>query len=237
MESEKPTPPPENIWLNLGLNVLAPMVILMQGDKVLDNAALVLVIALAFPVGYFGYDLVKRRKANIISIIGFVSVLLSGGIGLLQLPRTWFIIKEAAIPGTIGLAILLSLKTPWPLIRSIFFQPQIFRVNKIKTSLKKRGNHKKFDRLLTQATFMLAGSFFLSSTLNFFVARHFIKTEPSIDPAQFNAEVGAMTGWSFLIIGLPTMVVTFGALFYLITGIQKLTGLEMEEMMQQGEKA
>jgi len=234
MESEKPVSRPENIWLSLGLNVFAPVVILMQGDKVIDSAALVLALALAFPVGYFVYDLATRKKVNIISIIGFVSVLLTGGIGLLQLPRNLFILKEAAIPALIGTAVLVSLKTPWPLIRSILFQPQIFRVDEIKAKLQERSNETAFETLLSKATFLLAGSFFLSSALNYAVASYFIKTEPSVDAAQFNAEVGAMTGWSFVIIALPSMLVTFGALYYLITGLHKLTGLEMEAMLQEG---
>jgi hypothetical protein len=37
-------------------------------------------------------------------MLGFVSVLLTGGIGLLQLDPKWIAVKEAAVPAVIGLA-------------------------------------------------------------------------------------------------------------------------------------
>ena len=46
-----------------------------------------LIVALVFPLGYGVYDFVRRRKTNFISVLGFVSVLLSGGLGLMKLGR------------------------------------------------------------------------------------------------------------------------------------------------------
>ena len=40
---------------------------------------------------------------------------------LLALPRFWFIVKEAAIRFFFGLAVIISLKTRYPLIRTLFF--------------------------------------------------------------------------------------------------------------------
>ncbi|KAF0093085.1 MAG: hypothetical protein E1N59_3160 [Puniceicoccaceae bacterium 5H] len=217
--------------MNLLLNIALPVVILGQGDRVTDNAVVVLLVALAFPVGYFVYDLVKRRKYNFISILGFISVLLTGGIGLLQLSRDWFIVKEAAIPAIIGLAVVVSLWTPFPLIRKILYTPQLFDVESITGHLEQRGHVKAFDRLLRRTTLLLGGSFFLSAVLNFLTASYFVKTEPSVDLAQYNAEVGAMTGWSYLIIALPSMLITFGILFYLVRQLERLTGLSFEEML------
>ena len=41
-----------------------------------------LIVALIFPIGYGIYDLVTRKKTNVLSILGFVSVLCSGGLAL-----------------------------------------------------------------------------------------------------------------------------------------------------------
>ena len=55
-------------------------------------------IALLFPVAYFIYDFFKRKTVNVISILGFINVLLTGGIGIFGerfgLSKNWFIIKE-----------------------------------------------------------------------------------------------------------------------------------------------
>jgi hypothetical protein len=232
-ESEKPTAgrtdKPESLWWNLGLNILAPVLVLRQGDRFLDSSALVLVLALAFPLGYFIFDLRTRGKKNFISILGFVSVLLTGGIGLLELPRFWMIVKEAAIPALIGLAILISLYTPYPLVRTLLYSPQVFDLERIQRRLEQRGAEARFEKILQRATLLLAASFFFSAVLNFFVARHFIVTEPSIDRVQFNREIGNMTAWSWLIIAVPSMVILMGALWYVVRGIHECTGLKLEE--------
>lgn len=234
MESENQAPAPqrqENLFYSILFNILAPVLLLTQGDKFIDGPAIVLVLALAFPVVYFFYDLRRRAKKNIISIIGFVSVLLTGGVGLLELPRFWFIVKETAIPAIIGIAILASLKTRFPLVRTFLFSPQVFDVERIQSALRANNAEKRMERLLWHSTVMLSASFFLSAILNFIVASHFIQTEPRDNPAQFNAEVGAMTGWSYLIIALPCTVIMMGILFYLIGRLRKLTGLHMDDLV------
>lgn len=233
MGSENTTSPrqQEDPFMNLLLNIALPVIILGQGDRWIDNPVTVLLIALAFPVVYFFYDLNKRKKYNFISILGFISILLTGGIGLLQLSRDWFILKETAIPAIIGLVVIGSLFTPFPLIRKILYTPELFDVEAIKTRLAERNNTPHFDALLRRTTILLGLSFFFSALLNFLVASYFIKTEPSVDLAQYNAEVGAMTGWSYAIIAVPNLIITVGILIYLVKRLESLTGLSFENML------
>lgn len=76
-----------------------------------------LVVALLFPVVYGGMDLIRNKKFNFISALGFISVLLTGGIGLLELDTRWLALKEALIPGLIGIAVLGSTFTRYPLMQ------------------------------------------------------------------------------------------------------------------------
>lgn len=221
----------QGTFSNLLYNILIPVILLTQGDRLTNRAELVLVVALAFPLGYFAWDYHRRRKANFISILGFVSVLLTGGVGLLELPRKWFILKETAIPLLIGLAVLGSRFTRYPLIRALVYSKEIFDVERIQHALRERGNEAAMERRLLNATVLLAGSFLLSAVLNFFVASHFIRTEPSDSLEQFNAEVGAMTGWSYLIIAVPSMLILFAILWWVVRGIRQYAGLSMEEAM------
>lgn len=231
-KSEKP----ESIWWNIGLNVILPVLVLRKGDQFIESAAAVLIIALAFPVAYFFYDLKTRGKRNLISILGFVSILLTGGIGLLELPRFWVIVKEVAIPAILGFAVLGSLFTPYPLIKTLILSPQLFDVDRIQRELEARGTTQNFQKLLNRATVSLASSFFISAVLNYFVASHFIQTEPAIDPVQFNAEIGSMTMWSMIIIAVPSMIITMGIVFYVIKGIRANTGLAMEEALAEAHR-
>ena len=232
MGSENPAPAKrENGFQSLLFNILLPVVILTQGDRLISSPAAVLVLALIFPVAYFLWDYQRRRKVNFISILGFISVLLTGGVGLMQLPRFWFIVKETAIPALIGVAVLGSLFTRYPLIRALVFSKEVFDVDHIHKALEERGRTEAMERLLRNTTLLLALSFFISAGLNFALASHFVKTEPSVDPVQFNAEVGAMTGWSYLIIALPSMAFMIGILFLVAKGIHKHAGLGFEEAL------
>jgi intracellular septation protein A len=232
MESAKPeTPKRENGFHSLLFNILIPVITLTQGDRLISHPASVLVLALVFPVAYFLWDYQRRRKFNFISILGFVSVLLTGGVGLMQLPRFWFIVKETAIPAVIGIAVLVSLFTRYPLIRVLVFSKEIFDVDHIQKALAERGTTAAMERLLKTATALLSVSFFISAVLNYFLANHFVKTEPLADPAQFNAEVGAMTGWSYVVIALPSTLFMLGILYLVIHGIRKHAGLGMEESL------
>ena len=69
-ESEKPKASapekPESLLWNLALNIVIPVLVLRQGDKFIDSSAAVLILALAFPVIYFVYDL-KTRGRGILS--------------------------------------------------------------------------------------------------------------------------------------------------------------------------
>ena len=141
------------------------------------------------------------------------------------------IVKEAAIPALIGLAVIISLATPYPLVKTLLYSPQVFDLERIQKALQARQTEARFQSMLTIATILLAVSFFFSAVLNYFVAAHFIQTEPAVDPAQFNREVGQMTAWSWLIIAVPSLLITVGALFYLIRGIRLCTGLTLDEAM------
>lgn len=221
----------ENGFQSLFFNILIPVIILTQGDRLISSPASVLVIALVFPVGYFIWDYQRRRKVNFISILGFVSILLTGGVGLLQLPRFWFIVKETAIPAVIGIAVLASVYTRYPLIRVLVFSKEIFDVDHIQAELQARQTTGVMERLLRRATVLLSASFFLSAILNFFLASHFIQTEPSVDAVRFNEEVGAMTGWSYVVIALPSMVIMIGILYLVAHGIKKHAGLGFEDAL------
>ncbi len=235
MGSENPDPPKrENSLYSLLFNIALPVIILSKGDKFIAQPAIVLVLALAFPIIYFIWDYKRRGKRNFISIIGFVSVLLTGGIGLFQLPRMWFIVKETTIPAIIGVAILISVFTRRPLIRMLVFSKEFFDVEHIESALRERGTAGAMEKLLKKATALLSVSFFISAFLNFVMASHFVKTEPGIDAAhqaQFNAEVGAMTGWSFVVIAAPSTVFMLAILWIVGNGIHRLTGLKFEEFI------
>jgi intracellular septation protein A len=222
----KPSP-----WLELLITIVVPALVLMQLSSASRlGPAGALVLALSFPLVYGGWDLVRRRKLNLMASIGVVSTLLTGGIGLLKMDAQWLAVKEAAVPGVIGLAVLISARTRYPLVRVLVFNRVIFDVDRVQQALRARGTETAFERRLFNSTLMLAGTFLFSSVMNYVLAR-WVVTSPAGTEA-FNAELGRMTLLSYPVIAIPSMLMMVGVMFYLARGARRLTGLELEQMLR-----
>lgn len=223
--AHKPRP-----FVDLLVSLLAPSIILMKlsGPEHLGPSA-ALVIALAFPLGWGTFELLRYRKFNFIALLGLISILLTGGIGLLQLSPEWLAVKEAAVPGLIGIAILASAYTPYPLIRTLLYNPRVLNVEKIETKLGELGNQRAFEGRLQNATYLLCSTFLFSATMNYLLAR-WIVTSPAGTPA-FNEELGRMTLLSYPVIAIPTTLMMMAILFYLWRTIRMLTGFSFEEVI------
>lgn len=232
-------PKRENMLLNLGFNLVIPILLLNKGEKWLPalSPGQVMALALLFPLGYFAYDWYTRRKFNFLSVIGALSVALTGGIGLLRMGPHVLAVKEAAMPLLLGCAVVASLRTRRPLVRALLYNPDIFDAEKVESHLDTPEKRSAFDRLLVLCTWIIAASFLVSAVLNYVLTRIIVTTDPHIDQAAFNAEVGTQYWVSFVVIGACTLPLTFFAMFKLFGGIRALTGLGMEEVLHQPESA
>src|SRR5688572_19255161 len=192
----------ENLWLNLLCNAVLPGFLLSYLSKE-ERLGPVwgLVVALSVPLGYGIWDLWTWRRLNVISIIGIVSTLLTGVLGLLKTDGFWIAVKEAAVPTILGLAIPLTLKTRQPLIRTLLYNDQVLDTHRIHAALEQRGHLVAFEKLLRWASWVLAGSFLASAVLNFCLARWLLVAAPGTP--QFNDQLGRMNWLSWPVIALP----------------------------------
>ncbi len=183
-----------------------------------------------FPTAFGLYDFYLRRKANPISILGFVSILATGSFGLMQLDSKWFAIKEAVIPSLMGVAVLASLRTKSPLVRTLLYNEKMMDVARVDQELAARGNTEHFNKLLVNTTWLLACSFLLSAVLNYVLAKIIINSPTG--SVEFNQELGRMTAVSYPAVVLPCMVITMFALWRLLAGIKKLTDLDLDTVFK-----
>jgi hypothetical protein len=222
--------------VDLLVSIVLPSLILMKFSGEQDLGAVrALVLALAFPLGWGLFEQIRYRKTNFIAVLGLVSVLLTGGIGLLQLDNQWLAIKEAAIPGIIGIAVLISTRTRYPLIRTLLYNPKVMRVEHIRQRLAEHGHEQRFEARLQWATYLLSGTFFFSSVMNYILAK-WIVTSPA-GSAAFNEELGRLTLLSYPMIAIPSMVMMVGIMYFLWRTIHDLTGLGLEQIMATADSA
>lgn len=165
-----------------------------------------------------------------VNALGLLNILLTGGIGLLQMDTQWLAIKEAAIPGLIGLGTVVSAHTRYPLVRIVLFSESLMNVERIQQRLNQRGNSAVFDARLKVATWMLGGSFFFSAVMNYTLAI-WIVVSPAGTTA-FNEELGRLTLLSYPMIALPSMLIMVAVLYYLARSIRELAGLKLAEALK-----
>ncbi len=210
-------------------NVLLPSFILMKfsGDEHLGTG-LALLVALAFPIAYGGMELIRNKKFNFIAALGFVSVLLTGGIGFFELDTRWLALKEALIPGLIGLAVLSSTFTRYPFIQKVIFTPALLNISLIEERLRQFGKQAQFDRCLMTSNYLFASTFAFSSAMNYFLAT-WIVTSPA-GTAAFNEELGKLTLYSYPAIAIPSMLMMLGIFYYIWRQVRSMTSLETEQI-------
>ncbi len=231
--SPAPAPKRENLLLNLVFNIAVPMLILSKlSDRLGSMNALML--ALAFPLGYGVYDFWQRRSVNFVSGLGFFSTLATGGLGLLRLEPLWFAVKEAAVPALIGIAVFVSQWSKRPLVRQFLLNEQVINLPRVSAALDEHGMRPAFEALLRASSVLLAGSFFLSAFLNFALARYLITAAP--DTPEFNAQYGRMLGWSWPVIVVPSMAMMMFALWRLVKGVERMTGLTLDQILHSPEE-
>lgn len=220
-----------NMLVELLITLIIPSLILMKLSSP-EHLGVVnaLLLALSFPLFWGARTLLRERKLSLFAVLGLVSILLTGGIGLLQLDTQWLAVKEAAVPGLIGLAVIISAYTRKPLVRVLLFSPTLMNVERIQQSLHQRGTSDAFEARLRTATWMLGGSFFFSSVMNYFLAI-WIVVSPAGTPA-FNEELGQMTLLSYPFIALPSTLIMAAVLYYLTRTIKELAGLKLSEAIK-----
>ena len=233
----------ENPLLNIFVNVLLPIVALSQLSKSGDKSWHIgpeygMAVAVAFPFIYGVVFFFMNKKFNFYSVLGIISVLLTGFITI----HVWnedgsikenadllFAIKEAAIPLMLGAAMLYSHRTKNPLIDVFFLNPDIFDIKKIEETAKEKNTFNDYLAFRLKLTWMFASSFLLSSLLNFILAMYLLKD--ANDKESYNLAVGKVMGYGYLVIGIPLMIIMVGCLIYLMKTISRITGLTKEEFM------
>ena len=229
----------ENPLLSLMFNIILPVAALQNLSKHLgENGPLwALLIGLSLPIGYGAYDYITRREKNLMSLIGIVSVVFTGGLALVQAEGIWFALVEMGLPMIFGIAVLISAFTSTPFIAKMTYNDVFMHIDRVEDALKAKGNLDQFKKLLRTSTLFLSSSFFLSAVLNFALAIViFVPIDAGLADAQradiLNEQIAEMRYKSVFVIMLPLMVFSMGIMWHLFSGIKKLTGLDLEQVIK-----
>ena len=229
----------ENPIYSLGFNIILPVIILNKGQDFISSESspvYVLIIALSFPFLYGLKDFIVIQKVNFISLIGLVSITLTGGLALFQFQGVYFAIKEALIPLILAFVTVGSIFFKKPLATLLVFKSSLFDTQLIQEKLREKDKEKDFKSLMNLSTLVLSGSFVLSAGLNFVLALIVFKdVDPSLDESarrQFiNEQVADVTWMGYVFVALPLTFIMGFLLWWLLKQLKALTGLKLEELI------
>lgn len=228
------TPPPPNPLLELVLTIIVPSVVLDQLSKAERLGPFwALVVSLLFPLGFGVWCFVQKKGWNLFSVLGFVTILLTGGLGLLSLPAFWFAVKESALPIILGAAFPLSHWFGKPLISAMLMQPHIINLPVLQGALHTPERRNGFDAALFRASCGMGLGMLGSSVANFFLAMYLLGGRaPGTE--DFVKGIARLNWMSMVVIGVPMMVVMMAVFFRLLKHIQNITGLERDDLLNPG---
>ena len=216
--------PQENSLVNLLFNIIISFFILIKlSSENYFGPFYGLLIALAFPVCYGIYDFVIRRDYNILSLFGFISILLTGIISLVELDKIWIIVKETSIPLLIIVFMIIFKE------KGINFFKKTFSEVLNNDVLEKKIGKKEFSLIWRKYYFIMIIPFVISAILNFTLAYVLIEHQPGT--VEYTQEIGKMTALSFPAIALPSMIVLVSIFIFMFRDIKKKTGLKLEEIV------
>lgn len=215
------------------INIFIPVLILL-GLSSEDRLGVVpaLLLAIGIPAVSGVVQLARERKTDASAILGIISVLLTGVIGVFELNTRLFALKEAAIPIGFALVLIGSNATRYPI--STLLVDMVQRRDRVVAALV--SDHQKADyREHVEATGRVwAGIMALSGVLKWILAS-LVVTSPAGTEA-FNHELAF-----YELVQLPTTFTLTGVLilsliWYIVTGTANITGLEPGAILRGGAK-
>ncbi len=230
-------PQRENLFISLLFNVILPVLLLKKAESfgLPGGQITVLLLALSFPLIYGALDYFKTKKTNLISALGIVNILITGGFALAQLEGRYFALKEAGIPFFIGLFVFATAFKKKTFTHLMFLSSGLFPEEQIQKKLEEKGTQIQFHKHLKLSTLLWALSFFVSAVLNFIVALQVFTPiskdmSSELQKRMLNDQIADMTWKGYVMIGLPMLLGTAFILWHFFRGLTKYTGLTIEEL-------
>jgi hypothetical protein len=222
-------PSHQSLWSELGVNVAAPTFVLMflSGDDWL-GPLYGLLTALVFPVGRAVFTLVTTRNVSFINVLGFISVLLTGGIGVFEIDVAWFAWKEAVFPFFMGIGCVLSLWTRWPALPALL--DAVLDSERVLAILTENEQVTAHNVQLRRATFQMGLVCIITAIGTFVFARYMVVSPGGTE--AFNTELGWYTGLSLPVLALPSTLLLMVVLRNVLLGLEERTGMEIDDLLK-----
>lgn len=219
--------------LNPIVNIFLPIAILLTlSDEDRLGPIPAVLLAIGIPATYGIAMLVRSRKVNAQSILGIVSVLLTGVIAVFRLDTALFPFKEAVVPIGFAIILIVSNRTSFPVVKLLF--DMVVRKEKIEREVRDLGAERAYRAHIERCGLLWAGILTLSGILKFTLSS-FIVTAPAATP-EFNHQLA-----TYEIAQMPTtmmvsMVLILSLIWYIGKGTARIVDSTPAEVLRGGKR-
>lgn len=217
--------------LNAIINIFIPIVVLLtlsSDDRLGPIPALLL--AIGIPATYGIYGLLRTRKVNSQSLLGVISVLLTGVIVVFKLDTALFPIKEAVLPMGFALILMISNRTGFPIVKMLF--DMVLRKDRVEEAIRDGDNAVAYRHHIERSGVMWAGIMALSGVMKFTLSS-FIITAPA-GTTQFNTQLATYELAQIPTSMMITMVLILSLIWYIGKGTARIVGSSPADVLRGG---
>lgn len=228
LASQKKTPE-QSAVLQFIVSFIIPIIILTRfsGESSLGPTK-GLLLALAFPIAFEIYNVKKRKKLSMFSLLAIGGIIVTGAISLLGLSEGWLAVRRAVPYLAMSVAILVPVRIKHSILNALL--PQMLDMNKIISGAQKRHTLTELEQSINRTSYILSSIFFIIAVASYVLTKMVIVSQTGT--TGFNEEYARLRVLSLPIITLPLLVGFTGAILYLTHAIEKLTGLDTDSIIK-----
>lgn len=219
--------------VNILINIAIPVVVLLTlsaPDRL--GAIPALLLAIGIPAVWGTLGLVRTRKMEVSAILGVISVLATGVIGVFELNTRLFAIKEAAIPLGFAAILLASNTTRFPI--STLLADMVQRRDRVRSGIDQHGKQADYHHHLVRVGSIWAVIMGLSGVLKFLLATWLVRSTAGTQ--AFNHELARYELWQLPTTFTLTGVLILSLICYLGHGTAALAGLAPGDVLRGGHR-
>ena len=223
----KAKPVPQKIQFIAGF-VIPTLILLTLSDESKLGPLYGMLLSLAFPVAIELYALVTGRKQSMISLFAIVGILLIGAISMFGLSEQWLAARRAGIYVIVAVGLLVVARFRPVLVNRAI--GQLLDMRLVQSALRKNKAEAEWRRNLSTAVYVFAGILLATAVWSYLLTL-IIMNAPT-GSSEFNAEYARLRIISLPLVTLPLMALVVGVLMYVLSRVERLTGIESELLLK-----
>lgn len=227
------TRPPISFTAQLIIGFVIPTIVLMTlSDESRLGPLAAMGVALLPPILLEIYSLFTGRKASFLSLLAIIGILLIGAISLFGLSEEWLGVRRAGfyLIAAILVAAVLLFKRSW-IDKGL---EKILDMKAVRKAAEEKGTEQEISDHITKVGYILV-TFLVIIAIWSYVLTLIVITSPT-GSSEFNAEYAQLRLIGIPFVSGPLLLGLAGLLVYLATGFEKLTGIDIEELLKKKDR-